>query len=89
MTTTLHANEQAVLDAVPKQLFIGGEWRDGAAGKTSPVEDPATGETSRRSPTAPPTTRSPRSPPRHAAQAAWARDIRRASAGRSCAAPTS
>jgi len=34
--------EQAVLAAVPKQLFIGGAWRDGAEGGTVPVEDPAT-----------------------------------------------
>ena len=39
------SSEQAVLDSVPKQLFIGGEWRDAAEGATLPVEDPATGET--------------------------------------------
>ena len=38
-------NEQQVLDSVPKQLLIGGEWRDAAEGKTLAVEDPATGET--------------------------------------------
>ncbi|HVF79233.1 MAG TPA: NAD-dependent succinate-semialdehyde dehydrogenase [Solirubrobacteraceae bacterium] len=37
--------EQAVLDAVPKQLYIAGEWRDGANGETVAVEDPAHGET--------------------------------------------
>jgi succinate-semialdehyde dehydrogenase / glutarate-semialdehyde dehydrogenase len=37
-------SEQTVVDAVPHQLYIGGEWRDGGAG-TIPVEDPATGET--------------------------------------------
>jgi succinate-semialdehyde dehydrogenase/glutarate-semialdehyde dehydrogenase len=37
--------ERAVLDAVPKQLLIGGAWRDGAEGGTVDVEDPATGET--------------------------------------------
>src|SRR6266542_2230968 len=42
MTTDPH--EQAVLDAVPKDLFIGGEWRPAASGKTFAVEDPATGE---------------------------------------------
>jgi succinate-semialdehyde dehydrogenase/glutarate-semialdehyde dehydrogenase len=36
--------EKAVIERVPKQLWIGGEWRDGGAG-TLPVEDPATGET--------------------------------------------
>jgi succinate-semialdehyde dehydrogenase/glutarate-semialdehyde dehydrogenase len=38
-------NEQTVLDAVHKQLYIGGEWRDGTGGETIDVEDPATGET--------------------------------------------
>jgi succinate-semialdehyde dehydrogenase/glutarate-semialdehyde dehydrogenase len=38
-------NESAVLDGVHKQLYIGGEWRDGAEGGTLGVEDPATGET--------------------------------------------
>ncbi|MBW3607411.1 MAG: NAD-dependent succinate-semialdehyde dehydrogenase [Actinobacteria bacterium] len=38
------AAEQAVLDAVPKQLYVAGEWRDGAGGATFAVEDPATGE---------------------------------------------
>jgi succinate-semialdehyde dehydrogenase/glutarate-semialdehyde dehydrogenase len=37
--------EQAVLDAVPTDLYIGGEWRAAAGGATIPVEDPATGET--------------------------------------------
>jgi succinate-semialdehyde dehydrogenase/glutarate-semialdehyde dehydrogenase len=37
--------EQAVLAAVPKQLLIGGAWRDGREGATVAVEDPATGET--------------------------------------------
>ena len=36
--------EQAALDAVPNQLFIGGEWRDASGGATLAVEDPATGE---------------------------------------------
>lgn len=30
---------------MPYQLYINGEWRDGAAGKTVDVENPATGET--------------------------------------------
>ena len=38
------SDESAVLDKVPKQLFIGGKWVDGAEG-TLPVEDPATEET--------------------------------------------
>jgi succinate-semialdehyde dehydrogenase / glutarate-semialdehyde dehydrogenase len=36
-------SEDAVIDAVPKQLFIGGQWRDASSGKTLTVEDPATG----------------------------------------------
>jgi succinate-semialdehyde dehydrogenase/glutarate-semialdehyde dehydrogenase len=45
-TTTRGADaEQAVLAAVPKQLLIGGAWRDGREGGTVAVEDPATGET--------------------------------------------
>jgi succinate-semialdehyde dehydrogenase/glutarate-semialdehyde dehydrogenase len=43
MTTITESQEQQVLDQVPKQLYIGGEWRDGAEG-TLPVEDPATGQ---------------------------------------------
>ncbi len=38
------SDESAVLDKVPKQLLIGGEWVDGAEG-TLPVEDPATEKT--------------------------------------------
>jgi succinate-semialdehyde dehydrogenase/glutarate-semialdehyde dehydrogenase len=38
-------SEQSVLDNAPKQLLIGGEWRDGSGGATLGVEDPATGET--------------------------------------------
>ncbi|MBV9680797.1 MAG: NAD-dependent succinate-semialdehyde dehydrogenase [Solirubrobacterales bacterium] len=44
MSTTTATAEQQILDQVPKQLYIGGEWRDGAKG-TLGVEDPATGET--------------------------------------------
>jgi succinate-semialdehyde dehydrogenase/glutarate-semialdehyde dehydrogenase len=44
-TATQSENESALLDGVPKQLYIGGEWTDPAEGGTLPVEDPATGET--------------------------------------------
>ena len=44
MSTITSTEEQQVLDEVPKQLYIGGEWRDGSKGTIS-VEDPATGET--------------------------------------------
>src|SRR5436190_20787902 len=43
MSTITAPEEQRVLEQVPKQLFIGGEWRDGAKG-TLAVEDPATTE---------------------------------------------
>ncbi len=39
------SSEQTVVDAAPRQLYINGEWRDGAGGDTITVEDPATGET--------------------------------------------
>jgi succinate-semialdehyde dehydrogenase / glutarate-semialdehyde dehydrogenase len=44
-TATRSEQETKVLEAVPKQLYIGGEWRDGGSGETLAVEDPATGET--------------------------------------------
>jgi succinate-semialdehyde dehydrogenase/glutarate-semialdehyde dehydrogenase len=37
--------EATILDTVPKQLFIAGEWRDASGGGTLGVEDPSTGET--------------------------------------------
>src|SRR3954470_19809527 len=41
MTAT---QERTAIDAVPTQLFIGGEWRDASGGATLDVEDPSTGE---------------------------------------------
>ena len=41
MTTISASQEQQVVDQVPKQLYIAGEWRDGAKG-TLTVEDPST-----------------------------------------------
>src|SRR3954454_14723171 len=38
-------SEQSVVEAVPKQLYIGGSWRDGSADGPIQVEDPATEET--------------------------------------------
>ena len=35
-------DEARVVEAAPKQLFIGGEWRDASGGRTFVVEDPAT-----------------------------------------------
>jgi succinate-semialdehyde dehydrogenase/glutarate-semialdehyde dehydrogenase len=37
-------SEKTVLDSVPTQLFIAGEWRDASSGDTLDVEDPSTGE---------------------------------------------
>jgi succinate-semialdehyde dehydrogenase / glutarate-semialdehyde dehydrogenase len=37
--------ENTVVESAPKQLFIGGEWRDASGGDTLAVEDPSTGET--------------------------------------------
>src|SRR5438477_4540095 len=45
MTTAVkNEQEQKVIDGVRKQLYIGGQWRDGAEDGTLPVEDPATQE---------------------------------------------
>jgi succinate-semialdehyde dehydrogenase / glutarate-semialdehyde dehydrogenase len=43
MTTITPSQEQQIIDEVPKQLYIAGEWRDGAKGTIS-VEDPSTEE---------------------------------------------
>jgi succinate-semialdehyde dehydrogenase/glutarate-semialdehyde dehydrogenase len=43
MSTITASEEQEILGQVPKQLYIGGEWRDGSKG-TLAVEDPSTGE---------------------------------------------
>jgi len=37
------AMEQAVLDAVPEGLFVGGRWRPAASGRAFEVHDPSTG----------------------------------------------
>ena len=42
MSTITASQEERVVDQVPKQLYIAGEWRDGAKGTLS-VEDPSTG----------------------------------------------
>jgi succinate-semialdehyde dehydrogenase / glutarate-semialdehyde dehydrogenase len=39
------AEERRVVDAVPTELLIDGEWRSASGGRTLPVEDPATGAT--------------------------------------------
>jgi succinate-semialdehyde dehydrogenase/glutarate-semialdehyde dehydrogenase len=45
MSTITQDKEKVAVDSVPKQLFIGGEWRDASGGATLDVEDPSTGET--------------------------------------------
>jgi succinate-semialdehyde dehydrogenase/glutarate-semialdehyde dehydrogenase len=44
MSTITATEEQRVVEQVPKQLYIAGEWRDGSKGSIA-VEDPSTGET--------------------------------------------
>jgi len=44
MSTIGSTREQEVVANVPKGLFVGGEWRDAAGGRTLAVEDPSTGE---------------------------------------------
>jgi succinate-semialdehyde dehydrogenase / glutarate-semialdehyde dehydrogenase len=41
---SIATQQQTVVDKVSKQLFIGGEWRDGSTGEVLEVEDPSTGE---------------------------------------------
>jgi succinate-semialdehyde dehydrogenase/glutarate-semialdehyde dehydrogenase len=36
--------EHAVVEAVPKRLYIGGRWRESSSGATFTVEDPSTGQ---------------------------------------------
>lgn len=38
------ASERQVVEAVPKRLFVAGEWREASGGGEFAVEDPATGE---------------------------------------------
>jgi succinate-semialdehyde dehydrogenase/glutarate-semialdehyde dehydrogenase len=42
---SIATQEQQVIDAVPRGLFVGGEWREASGGATLPVDDPSTGET--------------------------------------------
>jgi succinate-semialdehyde dehydrogenase/glutarate-semialdehyde dehydrogenase len=36
--------EKSVLESVPRELFVAGEWRGASGGRTLAVEDPSTGE---------------------------------------------
>src|SRR5262245_24714825 len=44
VTVNLSGREAAVVERVPKGLFVGGSWRPAAGGGTFAVEDPSTGE---------------------------------------------
>ncbi|HEY1451493.1 MAG TPA: aldehyde dehydrogenase family protein, partial [Solirubrobacteraceae bacterium] len=41
---TSSVEQSSALERVPKQLYVGGEWRDAAGSGTLAVEDPSTGE---------------------------------------------
>src|SRR3954454_3567426 len=41
---SITAEQQSVLENTPRQLLIGGQWRDATGGETLSVEDPSTGE---------------------------------------------
>ncbi len=43
-TVTVAQRERAVLEEVPTELYIAGQWRGASAGATLAVEDPATGK---------------------------------------------
>ena len=80
----LEAQRRAVLDGVPRQLYIGGEWRDGTGAGTLAVEDPATGETLVEVADAQPEDALAALSAAADAQGEWAAPPRRASAARSC-----
>ena len=63
---------KALLGSVPTQLFINGEWRDAAEGKTFDVTNPATGETIATVADASPADGDAALAAAHAAQAEWA-----------------
>jgi succinate-semialdehyde dehydrogenase/glutarate-semialdehyde dehydrogenase len=44
MAVDTKARESELVDAVPKRLYIGGQWVDASGGATLTVEDPATGD---------------------------------------------
>ena len=41
--TSTQTSQQALLETVPTELYIGGRWRPSDSGNTFPVHDPATG----------------------------------------------
>ena len=78
--------ERTAVDAVPTQLFIGGEWRDASGGDTLDVEDPSTGETIAEVADATPDDAQGGARRRRAPCRTSGPRTRRASAARSCAA---
>ena len=69
----LNADEQKVIDEAPKQLLIGGEWRDAIGRRQACDRGPLDrARPFARSPTERPTTRRPRWTRRATAQADWA-----------------
>jgi hypothetical protein len=79
---------KAVVDAVPRQSHIGGQWRDAAGGQTLRVRrDPATGETLAHLAYARRDDAWAALESAHRTREEWGR--RRASGARSCGAPTS
>src|SRR5438128_7558463 len=42
--TAASAAERAVIEGIPRQLYVGGRWRPASGGGTLAVEDPSTGE---------------------------------------------
>ncbi len=42
MAIVTAADEKRVIDTAPKQLFIGGQWRESSSGATLDIEDPST-----------------------------------------------
>src|SRR6059058_2138782 len=41
---TASAEERAVIEGIPRELYVGGRWRPASGGGTLAVEDPSTGE---------------------------------------------
>ena len=41
---TASAEERAAVERVPRDLYVGGRWREASGGATLGVEDPSTGE---------------------------------------------
>ncbi len=73
MSAITPSQEQAVIERVPKGLFIGGEWRDATGGGLLAVEDPSTTETLTEIADGTPEDALAALAAAHEAQAAWAK----------------